>query len=253
MLRSWLAVLVLPAALLSTACDIHAQGNGVDGSFDRSITLTGPADVSVVSRSGSIRVTAGASDRIHITGRIRAFGSLSYTPVEQVQELESAPPIRQHGNSISIGEIDSTMLGSNISISYDITVPSDARLHTSSRSGAQTLTALRGSLDAESRSGNIRVDDVTGQLRLGSRSGDVTVAGAPSGQWNIETRSGDVSLRLPSTASFDVDVESHSGSIRTSQAIESAGARRRRGFKGRVRGGETPVVVDSQSGSIDIE
>jgi Toastrack DUF4097 len=250
--RSWLAALVWTAAFLTTACGIQAAGNGVDGSFDRTITLDGPADVSVTSRSGSIHVTAGTSNQIQIAARIRAFGSFTYSPSEQVDELEAAPPVRQHGNSIAIGEIDDTMLGSNVTISYDITVPSDARLRTSSRSGMQTLTALRGPLDAVSRSGNIRLEDVKAALRLGTRSGDVTVEGEPTGQWDIETRSGDIDLRTNDSSRFDVDVRTYSGSIRTSRAIELSGVQRRKQFRGRVNGGGTPVVVDTRSGSIDI-
>ena len=253
MRRSSLAVLVVALAFLSTACDIHAHGSAVEGSFDRTIPITGGADVSVWSRSGSIRVTAGASDQVHVAARIRASGSYAYAPAEQVQELESAPPIRLNGSSISIGQINDPWLSSGVSISYDVTVPSDTTVHTSSRSGNQTIAALKGPLDAVSRSGNIRVDDVSGPLRLGSRSGDVTVDGAPYDHWDIATRSGDVSLRMPSTAAFNVDVETRSGSIRTPQGFESEGAVSRKWFKGRVRGGGTGVSVGTRSGSITIE
>lgn len=90
-------------------------------------------------------------------------------------------------------------------------------------------------------------------MRLGSRSGDVTVDGEPAGQWDIETRSGDVRLRVAPTTGFDVDVATRSGSIRTAPPIESAGALRRKGFTGRVRGGGKAVVVATRSGSITIE
>jgi hypothetical protein len=253
MRRSWLAALAPFAALLSTACGIQAEGYGVDGAFERTITLTAPAEVSVVSRSGSIRVTAGPSDRVHIAAHIRAFGSLVYAASDQVQQIESAPPIRQDGRTLTIGDIDDPMLRSNVRISYEVTVPPDARVRTSSRSGTQTITALRGPLDALSRSGNIRVDDATGPVRLGSRSGDVVVEGAPSGPWDIETRSGDVRLRVPSTAAFDVDIETRSGSIRAAREFESAGTLGRNGFRGRVRGGGAAIVVGTRSGSISID
>lgn len=139
MLRSWLAALVGAAALLSTACGLEAHGNGVNGSFDRTIPVTGPADVSIKARSGSIRVTAGLSDQVHVAARVRAYGSFTYSASDQVWELESAPPIRQNGRSISIGEIDDPMLASNVTISYDVTVPPDTRVRTSSRSGRRRL------------------------------------------------------------------------------------------------------------------
>ncbi len=253
MVRLTVPMMALLLAVPSAGCVIEAQGDGVNGSFERTIPLAGHGNVSVTSRSGSIRVTAGPSDQVHVSARIRAFGNLSYTASQQVRELESSPPIRVNGSSISIGEIDQWMLRSNVSISYDVTVPPDVRMRTSSRSGRQTITSVRGELDASSRSGSISLDGVKGPLRLGSRSGDVIVAGEPASQWEIETRSGDVTLRVPSAASFDLDVETRSGSIRTSQAFESTGTFRRKGFQGSVRGGGAPVFVDTRSGSITIE
>ncbi|MQA31401.1 MAG: DUF4097 family beta strand repeat protein [Luteitalea sp.] len=253
MCRDWSAVLVTVAALVAGACSIEAQSSGVDGTFDRMVQIASPADVRVTSRSGSIRVTTGASDQVHITARIRAFGSFVYSASEQVRRIESAPPIRREGNSVWICEISDPMLSSNVSISYVVTVPADARLRTSSRSGSQIIESLRGSVEATSRSGGIRLDDVKGPVRLGSRSGDVTVDGDPSGEWEIETRSGDVTLTVPSTASFDVEVETRSGSIRTSPAIESTGDPRRQGFRGRVGGGGAAIFVGTRSGSISIE
>lgn len=248
-----LPVLLSLLVLASTGCVIQARGDGVDGSFERTISLSGPGNVSVSSRSGTIRVSAGSSDQVHVSATIRAFGNLSYTASDQVHELESDPPIRVTGSSITIGEIDDWMLGSNVTISYDVAVPPEVRMRTSSPSGKQIITSLRGALDASSHSGSISLDDVRGPLRLGSRSGDVTVNGEPAGQWEIETRSGDVTLRVPSASAFDVDVESHSGSIRTSRVFALSGTSLRKGFKGRVRGGGAPIVVDTRSGSISIE
>jgi hypothetical protein len=253
MIQSQFAVLLFLVASASAGCVVEAQDDAVDGSFERTIPLTGPGNVSVSSRSGSIRVAAGPSDQVRISARIRAFGNFSYSASDQARELEDDPPIRVSGNSISIGEIDDWMLGSNVSISYEITVPPDVRMRTSSRSGRQIITSLRGTLDATSRSGSINLDDVKGPLRLGSRSGDVTVAGEPAGQWEIETRSGDVTVRVPPATSYDVDVETRSGSIRTSRTIESTGTFRRKGFRGSVRGGGAPIFVDTRSGSVTIE
>jgi hypothetical protein len=253
MMHLRLPVLVALLAFLSAGCVVEAQDEGVDGSFERTIPLTGDADVSVTSRSGNIRVVAGASDQVHISARIRAFGNLSYSPSQQLDELESHPPIRVDGNSISIGEIDEWMLGTNVRISYEIAVPATVRLRTASRSGRQIITAVTGALDATSRSGSIVLEDVKGPLRLGSRSGNVSVAGVPVGEWEIETRSGDVSVRVPAASPYAVDIETRSGSIRTSRAIEATGTFRRKGFTGRVGSGGAPIYVDTRSGSIDIE
>src|SRR6185295_13859135 len=121
MVRSGLNLLaLLVAATLVGGCEIQAQSFGVDGSFDRTLRVDGPVDLDVLSRSGRIRVSVGASDTVHVVGQIRAFGSLTwwhmYSPTEQVKMLESAPPIDQSGNRIIIGRIADDALASNVTI-----------------------------------------------------------------------------------------------------------------------------------------
>ena len=100
------------------------------GPTDRSIercVLTARSTSTCSSRSGRIRVAVGASDTVHIVGQIRAYGSLTwwhmYSPSEQVKMLETTPPIDQSGNRITIGHISDDALASNVTISYDVTVP----------------------------------------------------------------------------------------------------------------------------------
>lgn len=242
--------------LLVSGCDIQAQ-SAVTGSFERTLHVSGPSDVRVVSRSGAIHVAAGSGDTVQVKARIRAYGDVNlfraYTPEQQVRKLETAPPVEQDGNTITIGDVDDWMLVSNVGISYELTVPPDARVTTSSRSGDQTIAAIAGPIDASSRSGRITVDGVRGPLRLASRSGDVTVTGEPAARWDIYTRSGDVEVRVPSSAGFDVAVSTRSGRIDTERTVENNGRFARGAFEAKVRGGGARVDVQTRSGSIRIE
>jgi hypothetical protein len=252
MTRAWLSAAIVAAGVISAGCDIRAESLAAEGSFERRLPITGVGDVSVASRSGSIRVVARPGSDVHVVGRIRAYGSLAYSPVSQVQQLENAPPIEQHGNSITIGRIDDWMLGSNAQISYEVTVPADVRLRTSSRSGQQTITGVRGRVDASSRSGPITIERVSGALRVGSRSGDVTIQGDPAASWYVQTRSGDVELRAPAGAAFDLQVGTRSGSIATPPRLEATSIVGRR-FSGKVRGGGARVAIETRSGSVRFE
>lgn len=275
MVRSGLNFLaLLAAATLVGGCEIQAQSFGSDGSFDRTLRVDGPVDLDVLSRSGRIRVTVGASDSVHIVGQIRAYGSLTwrrmYSPAEQVKMLETTPPIDQSGNRITVGYISDDALASNVTISYDVTVPASTRLRTESRSGDQAIDAIQGPVTASSRSGSIRIKSVPGDLdvdtrsghvelldqksnvRVVSRSGRVTLAGQPR-TWTVATRSGDVEVALPQDGGAEIDVDSRSGSVDSDRPLEmrssSESRNRMRGVVGR---GGGRLEVTTRSGSVRV-
>ena len=274
MVRSGLNFLaLLAAATLVGGCEIQAQSFGSDGSFDRTLRVDGPVDLDVLSRSGRIRVTVGASDSVHIVGQIRAYGSLTwrrmYSPAEQVKMLETTPPIDQSGNRITVGYISDDALASNVTISYDVTVPASTRLRTESRSGDQAIDAIQGPVTASSRSGSIRIKSVPGDLdvdtrsghvelldqksnvRVVSRSGRVTLAGQPR-TWTVATRSGDVEVALPQDGGAEIDVDSRSGSVDSDRPLDMRSSESRNRMRGVVGRGGGRLEVTTRSGSVRV-
>ncbi len=53
---------------------IEAQPATVTGSFDRTLRVSGPTDLTITNPSGDVRVTPGADGTIHIVARV-AFGA----------------------------------------------------------------------------------------------------------------------------------------------------------------------------------
>jgi putative adhesin len=276
MARSCLNLLVVAAVGLAAAgCDVQARSlAGADGTFDRTLRVDGPVDLDMLSRSGRIRVTVGSSDSVHVAGRIRAYGSLTwwhvYSPTEQARMLEANPPIDQSGNRINIGYILDPALSSNVTISYDVIVPANTRLRTSSRSGDQEIDAIQGPVSASSRSGHIHIGSVPGELdvetrsgnielldqrsnvRVVSRSGRVVVEGQPAKAWGIETRSGDVEVAFPQDGGAEVDLDSRSGSVDSSRPIEMRSRYSRKQIQGVVGRGGGRVEVTTRSGAVRI-
>jgi hypothetical protein len=275
MLRSSLNLLMLAAlGIAAGGCELHAQSFGVDGSFDRTLQVDGPLDVDVLSRSGQIRVKVGSAGSVHVTGHIRAHGSLTwshaYSPTEQVQMLSTTPPIEQSGNRIDIGYIADDALASNVTISYDVTVPANTRLRTTSRSGDQIIDAIQGPVTASSRSGRIHVGGVPGDLDIDTRSGDVELLdqhsnvrvvsrsgrvmleGQPSRTWAVQTRSGDVEVALPQDGGAEIDVDSRSGSVDSRRPIEMRTSKSRNHTQGLVGRGTGRLEVTTRSGSVRI-
>jgi hypothetical protein len=223
-------------AVLGAGCDIEAESRVALGTFDRTLTVAGPVDLNILSRSGRIDVRAGGASTVRIVGRIRAHGSsymigAGYTPEEQVKSLESSPPVVRSGNTISVGDIRDPLLGDHVSISYEVTVPADTRLRTSSRSGEQTIEMIRGPVVASSRSGAIQVERVAGDVE-------------------IETRSGAVAVQLPSDGGATLDVETRSGAIDTHLTNQTARRHARRHVEGILGPGGRRLEVRTRSGSV---
>jgi DUF4097 and DUF4098 domain-containing protein YvlB len=209
-----------------------------EGSFQRTLKVSGPVDLDIETGSGNIEIRTGSSDQIQVTGHIRANNWFSGgDATEKVKRIESNPPIQQSGNDIRIGHIDDPTLRRNISISYELVVPAETRLRSRTGSGNQNAVGLHGAVDlqtgsgnvvfsnigntvhAESGSGNIQADHVNGNVRAKSGSGDIRISelagglDAESGSGNITMAQASAGSVRASTGSGDVDLSGVHGSL----------------------------------------
>jgi DUF4097 and DUF4098 domain-containing protein YvlB len=181
---------------------------GVEGSFQRNLTVTGTPTLEIYTRSGDVEVKAGGTGSIAITGKIWVndhwWSSGSHRA--EVEDVQKNPPIQQNRNNIRIDYPNSR----EISISFEITVPADSTVRTHTGSGDQRLEGLKAAADLESGSGDLRLRDLSGGVRLHTGSGDVDAQDL-AGAFTAETGSGD--LRLDQRGSGDVQVHTGSGNI----------------------------------------
>ncbi len=217
------------AVLLSIAATAR-PARPAEGSFDRTLKVTGPAALDVTTGSGSISVRAGEAGvvRVHGTIRAREGWRLSEDEAERkVRALESNPPIEQTGNIIRIGHIQDPDLRRDISISYELVVPADSQLNSKTGSGSQTVQGIRGPVKVGSGSGSLKVANIGDQVRAETGSGDIEIASV-RGTVYLNTGSGSIrgdgigggitagtgsgNVRLVQTAPGPVKVESGSGS-----------------------------------------
>ena len=70
--------------------DISAQSEQARGSFERTLTVSGPVELSVRTGSGDIQIRTGETHRVQVSGRIRAGDSRRTTvsPAERVRQVE---------------------------------------------------------------------------------------------------------------------------------------------------------------------
>lgn len=149
----------------------------VEGRFDQTIPVSSRVLIDVLTGSGDISVHTGDSGKLEIHARIHADEGSGDSNLEgRVRAIEANPPImRQSGGSIRIGHFSDPNLIRDISISYDLTVPADAQLHTETSSGDLTVEGIQGPLDASSGSGNLEISHVGGDTHASSGSGDINL------------------------------------------------------------------------------
>jgi DUF4097 and DUF4098 domain-containing protein YvlB len=283
------AITVAAALLFSSACDlvVDVAAQTVTGSFERTLSVSGPVSLAVRTGSGNIRITTGSGEAVRVVGRISTNRSLlGVSPAERVSRIEKAPPIEQNGSSIRIGLTDDEMYN-NVSISYEITVPVaadvDARtgsgdqfignvrgmvtartgsgnidlaeaggeVHAHTGSGGITVAKAGGPIEAQTGSGNILVKSVSGAISARTGSGSVDMTQTARGDAEVRTGSGSVRLTLPSDAAFDLSARTGSGSISVNQRMTMREMSRHR-LEGTVGNGGSKVNVTTGSGSITI-
>ncbi len=206
-------------------------GGAAEGSFDRTLKVSGAVDIDVTTGSGRIRVKTGDDSTVRVTGLIRAGISFGFDAGERVRYLESNPPIEQSGSLIRIGHITDERYRNNVSISYELVVPANARLRSKTGSGEQSVEGIQsraeidtgsgslvisnigGPVIARTGSGRVEIDSVKGRVEVSTGSGSIRashIAGAFSGR----TGSGDITMEQ--TAPGDVQISSGSGSLEAS-------------------------------------
>jgi DUF4097 and DUF4098 domain-containing protein YvlB len=179
----------------------------VIGTFDRSFQVNGNVDLEVLTRSGDVIVRNGPAGTVSIHAKIESGTSwFGGDHKEDVQQLQSNPPIRQNGNSIRIDYVNIN----NISIDYEITVPENTAIHSHTGSGDQTIEGLKGSVDLESGSGDLKLARLTGEMHFQTGSGNIR-GHELSGPARIKAGSGDIVV--DEVGAGDVEIRTGSGNI----------------------------------------
>jgi DUF4097 and DUF4098 domain-containing protein YvlB len=262
---------LLPAALATSACEIGIAADGVEGSFQRDLMVSGPAELNVSSGSGDIVVRTGPAGTVRVHARVRAHSGawVSFNGEgarERIRRIEQDPPIEQSGNRIEVGPRRWNDGWNGISISYEITVPASTRLQARSGSGDLEVSEVAGPVEMSTGSGNIRVGRVNSDVAARTGSGDIDLAGAGSarastGSGNItamgirgdlEVRTGSGDLTLGQSGKGRVDISTGSGDI---DLIGASGPLHARAGSGDIQVEGTPIGdwdLNASSGDVRV-
>ena len=277
-------LLSLAAAVALTSAAFAAD------TFDRTLTVSGPADLYVSTGAGNIRIHPGSDSQIHIIGHIHADWSSFGDVQKRVQQIVDAPPITQSGNAVHVGETNDRQLYNHISIDYEITAPVSVALNLHCGSGDVEVDNLGRYLSASDGSGNVRAHGISGPADVGTGSGDIELEqtgpgdikaktgsgnirihnfngafwartgsgdvegdGTLTGAGNISTGSGNARLHLSSDAHFNLEASTGSGDIRIHfPGAPEQGEHNRHHMTAAINGGGQPLEIRTGSGDIEV-
>jgi len=223
----------------------------VEGTFDRTLKVSGRVDLDVQTGSGNITVHQGDSSSVVIHGRVKVseswFSGGGLSADEKLKRIEQNPPIDQNGNSIRIGHITDEGLRNNVSISYDVTVPKDTSLQAGTGSGDQHVSDITGPVRARTGSGNVTISNIGSEVRANAGSGDLTVSSA---QGRVYTETGSGNIRATGVAG-GFDARAGSGDINFEQT--ASGSVRAQTGSGNIKLRNVTGGVEAGAGSGDVE
>jgi hypothetical protein len=233
--RSLFTTLAIALVVLFTSTAVFASS--VQGQFERTLQVSGPVNLEVLTRSGDVTVRAGSSGSVFIRGKIHVGDHwLMGGRDADVHQIEQNPPIRQEGNNIHIEYVNMR----NISVDYEISVPADTTVRTRSGSGDLIVEGTHGNVEAQTGSGDVKLANLTGELQLQTGSGNIRarqISGAVKGG----TGSGDVEIEEASAG--NIDLRTGSGNI-TAHGVQGE-------FRGETGSGDV-TAEGSQTGSWEI-
>jgi len=238
--------------------------------FERAFDVGPGPTVDVTTIRGKITVTVGDETRVRVMGTatVRIGFNVPANALDLAKRLASNPPIERDGETIRLRPPATAEERRAVTVSYDVRVPRNTRVRSSSDSGDTNLTGVGGPVDVHTQSSTIELQNLGGAADVTTQSGSVTASDV-AGRMSVRTGSSSITLRglgggLQARtqsgavdAAFrgpgDVDVET------ASSGVELAGVQdglRVVTKSGRVRVTGTPAgpwAVETGSGAVDLD
>jgi len=236
------------AALLVCVQAVPAAASA-EGSIQRTLTVTGPANIDLTTGSGSVHVRTGGSGQVEISAHIKVTNWFGGDGEQRVQEIQKNFPIQQSGNDIRIGHSDDSELFHNVSISYELVVPAETQLRSRTGSGNQTVEGLQREVEIQTGSGGLKASDIGNTVRAETGSGDVEVDRVKG---NVRARTGSGSIHANDIGG---GFEGHTGSGHITLDQTAAGSVRAETGSGgmELRGVKGSLEATAGSGTITAE
>jgi hypothetical protein len=156
------------------------QSNAVmaEGVEEKTLTLDGPANLTLNNDFGDVSVKSGVDGQIQIKAEKTAWGSNEADAQRMLEELKVV--VEQSGNTIMISvkrpeEKYLLNLKPGVgSVKFTITVPEETTTNLNSVNGSLTLSGTKGNANLQTHFGNITISDITGAVIAKAINGSVS-------------------------------------------------------------------------------
>ncbi len=198
--------------------DISIRNNSVkaEGVEEKTLTVSGPANLTLTNDFGDVSVTDGADGQVKITAEKTAWGSDDAEARKELDELEVV--VEQDGDDINISirhpdQMSVFNLRPDIwSVKFTVAVPEGTAITLNSSNGDLALSGTTGSADLQTDFGNIDISDVSGALTARTGNGNVTAENI-AGDEDVTLASQFGSILAQAVSGADVTVTSTNGAL----------------------------------------
>ncbi|ADW68654.1 DUF4097 family beta strand repeat-containing protein [Granulicella tundricola] len=237
------------------------------GSFNKTLTVSGPVKLDVKSGPGGIKISVGSSDTVVVHAVIRSvLGRFDPGLADaNIRALEQNPPIEQHGNDIRIGYVADQAILKGVTVTYDIETPRQTQVNASADAGGIRIDGVQGPVETTNDAGHTEVSGIQAALKMTARAGGLVVQDAGNdvsitnqsggilmhgvhGSVTAETTNGRIEI---SDVTGDVHSATRSASIRLDGIKGGVNARNLSGSIESFQSGSS-VNAETSSGSIRI-
>ncbi len=281
--------------IVAAACSC-AGGCIPKAKYERTVHLSAPMP------AGGLFEAQTHNGYINITGADVTECSLTATIIAKADTEENAQKLAEEvkvelissGNKLT-AKIEKPKLvpGKQISVSLDVTVPSQTNTDLTTHNGALKIKNLTGQLNGTTHNGKVTSEKISGTAKLKTHNGGIAckeVAGntqlqthngsviceeasgdiklrthnggakalysrtaPPVCNVSMVTHNGSVSLTAPPNFSAKVDVSTHNGSINTDLPITVTGKVTKKKLIGTIGTGEGELYLETHNGSINVK
>jgi hypothetical protein len=237
------AVVLILAATVVAGCGSQPSA---EGSFDKTLTVSGPIRIELTNGNGDSHVTTGPAGEIRVHGEIQVKAWSDKTGQRRVDEIQANPPVVQDGSLVHIG--GSGWSSKDVSIDYTITVPADAEIRATTGSGDLEINGLKGPANFIAGSGDIKASKISGDVQATAGSGAIDLSDI-GGQVQVTTGSGDITL---DRIQGDIRLQANSGTLEITDPTGKLEASTSSGDI-TIRGGAADIRIRTSSGDVNVD
>jgi len=233
-------------ALLSILLAGCGFGPGETGSFEKTMTVTGPVQLEITNGSGRVEIRSGESGQVRIHAELTVWSSPFGESGNRLDTIKNHPPVDQQGNLIRIDSRGDAF--NQVRVEYTIYVPAETEVRAHTGSGNMEVSDIQGPASLQTGSGRIIGHRIHGETEAKTGSGSIELIDVAS-RAMAETGSGGIEL---SRIGGEIRATTGSGSIHMDRTPEKIVAHTGSGGI-TISGATRDLRASSGSGSVHIE